>query len=171
MSRNGVTGWMRTDFDFGSPCKVFFVEIFQDASFDLRDALAATQNDLDEMAKRIGEVVRFYRPELEGGTVLRVEMNDRDRIWRIWYTHPSLPRHREWGSRYPEERLQKCVGCSNGLPVDGVFHKAVTENGMNRFMSYCSKECCDKSESQTALRVDEATGADESQVIGWKKWL
>lgn len=84
--------WIKTDYDFGYPYRVFTVSI--------RDVMAANNiksylNDFRDDPKKLEEtiqaMVEFYRPNLKGGSVCGIMMCG-GMVFEIAYTHPSLPR-------------------------------------------------------------------------------
>lgn len=101
--------WMKCNFDFGLPIVILECSVRELAALKIRDAIKRTdignasisddsiqegRNDyrksLDNMEQEILKIVKYYRPELEGGAVAAIEC--RQMTWEIYYWHPSLDR-------------------------------------------------------------------------------
>jgi hypothetical protein len=84
--------WIKTNFDFGMPIAYLTIGFRELAACGVRDTLAKYGPEPNELEKAIGEVVRFYRPDLVGGSVVSIELGVGQMCFRICYTHPSLPK-------------------------------------------------------------------------------
>lgn len=109
--------WIKTDYDFGLPYKVFTISTAdlmvaemrtspeRTLMLLIRDALRRYQNDPDQLERTLQGVVEAVRPDLKGGTIVGLRMSDYRLMFEITYVHPSFKPKVKLGSFAEPEPL------------------------------------------------------------------
>lgn len=96
--------WIKTDWDFGVPYRVFTVGIREATlATGIRDMLGANRDRPTEIEAALYQLVKFWRPNLDGCSIVGIDFGG-GFGFRITVVHPSLPRT-EWGEMPVEEPL------------------------------------------------------------------
>lgn len=85
--------WVKTDYDFGYPFKVFTVGSRHVAqACQIRDFLHGFAQDPARIEAALLTMVQFYRPELAGCAIVSIDFRGAEMQFRIGVTHASFPR-------------------------------------------------------------------------------
>jgi hypothetical protein len=120
--------WIKTDFDFGMPIAYLTIGFRELAACGVRDTLAKYGLEPKELEKAIGEIVRFYRPDLVGGSVVAIELGMGRACFRICYTHPSLPKAK-MGSQIEEIPLIPRELKKDHIKIEGIGTRDLADMG------------------------------------------
>ena len=94
--------WIRTDYDFGVPYKVFTVSTRHLALMTkIRDLLKLYHENPTELEKHLNAIIEVARPDLKGGMLVGIECKVSSLEFQLQYIHPSF-QPRVMGLNYPD---------------------------------------------------------------------
>lgn len=110
--------WIKTNFDFGMPIADFTLSVRRIQALNLRDAVAARQNQPEEIEKAVLEIVRFFRPSLADAAVIAIDCQPGLMQWTFTLMHPSLERvpPGTFPKRY--DLTEGKITCRDGIEID-----------------------------------------------------
>lgn len=113
-------GWLKTDYDFGHPYKVFTISLRQVMiACQIRDILKTFAEKPEEIEQAVTALIEFHRPDLKGGVLVGMSMGYAGGLLRLQYMHPSIKPRMKMGEIGQEEPL---IGHPEGEVVrDGVW--------------------------------------------------
>jgi hypothetical protein len=91
-----MNGWVKADIHYGLPMARLYVTAesmtFDPVANGISGEVGRLADNPAGMDRYVGELIRAYRPELVGGSLLAVRFDFERACWEFLYVHPSLPR-------------------------------------------------------------------------------
>lgn len=84
--------WIKTSFDFGSPCAIVAFGLRDAMTHGLHDAVAQRATSPDALHDFVTALIAKHRPELDGCEVFAMDMYAPNLVWNFYVLHPSLER-------------------------------------------------------------------------------
>lgn len=86
--------WMRVNYDWGLPIGVFTLNAREALMYGIREILTLCENDPAAVCDRVTALILLHRPEMVGGTLVRIAPRHQGMGVDLFYVHPQFAKDR-----------------------------------------------------------------------------